>query len=213
MCAAKFVSVAVLALATIGVAGVAYGDIVAMTPTTISVVKNGPFAAGWAFTVNEAIAVTSLGAFDIAGDGHPTGQQVRLYDETTDSVLATATISDTASPETVGGLSVYYQTIAPLMLTPGHTFIVASSDNTTSDFANTTADTWDAAINVLSSRATLFSAPVPDHVASFAIQGSSAQDLYLGAEFKFNVVPEPGALTLLAGGLASLLCYAWRKRR
>ena len=26
-------------------------------------------------------------------------------------------------------------------------------------------------------------------------------------------VPEPGTLTLLAAGLAGLLCYAWRKRR
>ena len=28
-----------------------------------------------------------------------------------------------------------------------------------------------------------------------------------------TTVPEPGTLTLLAAGLAGLLCYAWRKRR
>ena len=38
-------------------------------------------------------------------------------------------------------------------------------------------------------------------------------DKSLGASAGIKAVPEPGTLALLAGWLAGLLAYAWRKRR
>lgn len=47
----------------------------------------------------------------------------------------------------------------------------------------------------------------------FMYWGSAATDSLSVSADNFGVVPEPSSLTLLAGGLLGLICYAWRKRR
>lgn len=111
-----------------------FAESVAVTPVTPAVVNNGPFALGWSFTVNQPISVTALGAFDVAGNGQAEGQLVRLYDRTNDTILTTATLSSAATPESVGGFNVYYQSVPALLLTPGTEYIAAISDALTGDF-------------------------------------------------------------------------------
>lgn len=200
-----------VAVVVIGLTGVAYADVIAVTPGgTPDVIANSPFALGWEFTVGQPISVTSLGAFDIAGDGHPAGQQVRIYNKTLDTVLTTANIADAAVPESVGGYNVYYQSIAPLALAAGTHYIIAVSNVTASDFMKSASATWASPINYVQGMATLFDPNLPTSVGGFAIEDAGPG--YFGAEFKFTAVPEPGSLAMMACGLTALLAYAWRKR-
>lgn len=199
------------AVVVFGFTGAAQADIVAATPTdSASIRAVQPFAVGWEFTVNQSISVTSLGAFDIAGDGHPTDQKVRLYDSTNDAVLATATIPTSATVETVGGYNTYFQTITPVTLTTGKHYIIASDQAASGDFMVSNA-AFGSAITLVQGQATWFDGNLPDSVSGFDIRVANASP-YFGANFKYSAVPEPTTMMLVSTGIVALLAYAWRKR-
>jgi hypothetical protein len=208
----RILSVLSLAVVAFGFVGAAHADIVAATPTDSASIRQAqPFAVGWEFTVNQTISITSLGAFDVAGDGHPTDQKVRLYDSTNDAILATATIASSASAESVGGYNAYFQSITPITLTTGKHYIVASDQAVGGDFMVSNA-AFGSAINMVQGQATWFDGNLPDSISGFDTRVANASP-YFGANFKYSAVPEPATAMLLTTGLVALLAYAWRKRK
>lgn len=192
----------------LGFTGTARADIIAAAPKgTVTIKPAEPFALGWEFTVNQNISVTSLGAFDIKGDGHPSDQKLRIYNSTNDSVLVTAALGSSSTTETVDGYTVYFQSISPVTLTTGNSYIIAIDQAAGSDFMVSSAD-FGSAINYVKARATFFDGNLPNNVSGFTLDDSTG---YFGANFKYNAVPEPGAITLLLTGVLALVAYAWRK--
>jgi hypothetical protein len=209
----RILSVLSAVIVVLGSAGVADADTIAVMPTTgAATVANEPFALGWMFNVNEDISVTSLGAFDPLGNGHPTDQKVRIYDATNDTILVTATLGSSLTAETVGGYGVFFQSIAAVTLTTGKDYIAAISQANAGDFLVSNIATG-SAISFIRSKATLFDPVLPASVTGFQITDPDGFGAYFGANFKYNAVPEPGTAVLLATGLFGLLAYAWRKRR
>ena len=80
----------------------------------------------------------------------------------------------------------------------------------TADFKALVQDTVGSTLNLWGN------GTADDGTSQFIFKSYSKESNYkpqLIIEYHFEVIPEPGALALLATGLIGLLCYAWRKRK
>jgi hypothetical protein len=90
---------------------------VAFTLPTPTDFRNNSWAFGELFTVNEAITVTALGAYDAGGDGFVTagGLPAGIFNFTTDTLLTSANVMS-SDPLSAG---FRFHSIAPITLVPG----------------------------------------------------------------------------------------------
>jgi hypothetical protein len=171
--------------------------------------NTGDWAAGWEFTVDESIQVTSLGKFDYENNGI-VGTGVALYNRTDGGTKLVEASLAAASSESSGDYTAYYTPITPLTLTPGNTYtIVAVQDGPTEAifWANNTA-TYGAQITYVRGIAQS-GASLPATFTSNSPALGLPTHGYFGGTFKYGPVPEPTSLALLGlGGLAML-----RRRR
>ncbi len=86
----------------------------------------GPFFAGIAFTVDEAVTATHLGKFDINGGGITEDQSVALYNWDNGALLASAIVTAGTAVEESGYYDSHFADIADYTLNPGTIYVLAA---------------------------------------------------------------------------------------
>lgn len=185
-----------------------FAGTIAITTTPSSVFSNtGTWTLGWSFSVNSAISVTALGAFDANSDGLNVAHDVGIWNAQ-GSLLASATVPS----GTVGTLDSGYRfvSIAPLALTAGSTYYVGAvyfvNDN----------DGWlqDPTTLVTAPQITFLSRQYESSGGSLVFPDlvGSGTTGYFGGNFEFggSSVPEPSTIAMLAVGLGMALAFRRR---
>lgn len=181
----------------------------------LSIVGYANGGAGFEFTPNQSISVTSLGYSQTSPSSlsaYTSGTaQVSIWDSTGD-LLSTAVLAET---DPIFNQS-YYQTVSPVTLTAGVSyFIGAVSAVGTVGTTNPPVELW--AGNAVNDGSFSVSPDIKYlGVATGAniwegLQSGTTTSLLVGPDFQYNVVPEPSALALAGLGGLSLLRLRRRK--
>jgi hypothetical protein len=175
---------------------------VSVTPPTFDL----PFAAagsthGWSFSVNAPIEVTQLGLYDHQDDGFGIAHPVGLWRDD-GALLASVTISaGTVNPLVNHFRYASIQTAGPLVLLPSETYVIgyfASSFSIPDGHISLNGfHTIDPTINQIG--AGLFVTNQSQLTMPTAADPNGNQRF--GPNLMFNIIPAPGALIALLGGL------------
>ncbi len=169
---------------------------------------------GWQFTVGAApITVTALGFHDYNADGLLVAHEVGIW-KTDQTLLASTTVQAGTASTLVNFFR--FESIAPLVLSAGSTYVIAGYDN------GADKHVWDVFLPGYSSEVTGFSADSAITLGAagsafgpgqasfgfplFPIGGSDTRHALMGPNFLFGdadvaAVPEPATLLLLGAGL------------
>ncbi|CAB1070503.1 hypothetical protein D1AOALGA4SA_950 [Olavius algarvensis Delta 1 endosymbiont] len=169
-------------------------------PTT-DYLESGDFTVGFAFTTDIVQNVVALGVYDRGIGFGGVSRSVSIWEDNTQLLLATTTVSDNDAVNPLEG-HFRYQDIAPVTLEVGKTYVVgANSSNDYIAYNNSLIKA--AGIN--------FS---EDRFAS----GSAFPDISIGFEGWFGAnakavapVPEPATMLLLGTGLIGLTGFGRKK--
>jgi hypothetical protein len=172
-------------------------------------------ALGIDFNVNQAINLTSLGAFDSGANGFATAKSVRIYDRTTG--LAVASVSIPAGTGTTLDGAYRFLAIPSLTLNVGFLgSIVADGFNQADLNFNSSGGPLPGTLNTSGAftfvGASRYSASAGVYPT---IDDGGPATRYGAGSFQYNVattVPEPSTYALLAAGLLGIGGVARRKR-
>ena len=174
------------------------------------------FSLGTEFMVEDGgLQVTALGLFDTTGGGFLKSHDVGLWDHTAgDAEVASATIPAGTSATMVNGFR--YVDIGPLPLIQGHVYVLGAfypvgetpgTDDRLLDWhnpngpsVNAVADPHFAAISAAFTHTGLSTSA--GHLTE--PDGFPGGTAYVGPNFEFTTIPEPGSVALLAVGLGAL---------
>jgi len=171
--------------------------------TAFSTTPSRDESLGYRFTANAPVEVTSLGYFDVNGDGLLSNHQVGLW-TATGVLLAQATVLP-SSPTVNGFLYAFLPT--SVTLAAGSDYYIAGT---------TTGDTWifDASSFAIDPAFTYVAshfAPGSPSALTFPSQSTMARE-YFNVNLQANIVPEPNAATLAASGVVTLMGMYARRR-
>jgi len=183
---------------------------------------------GMDFDVNSAVRLDQIGVFDSAQDGLIAPIAVAIYDRTTqalDSPVVTFAAGTGAGSGTLNGGSRFLP-IAPITLPGGFQGAIITygyGDGTTGEpdgnsfGAATGTPTFPWTVNDGGGLLSFVGAGRYSN-GSGAITYPTNLDTepanrYAAGTFGFSAVPEPGAFALILFGFASLVAWAWRRRK
>lgn len=83
--------------------------------------QQGSYSLGWTFVAQAPIRVTALGFYDDKKDGLTASHPVAIYDKTSQTMLATVTVSPT---DALDGYFRYAPLASPLTLTAGKAYVI-----------------------------------------------------------------------------------------
>jgi hypothetical protein len=176
-------------------------------PTPVSTYSNAgnpQYVLGYTFTVgNSPIAVTDLGFFDVGGNGLGGAHPVTIWNSG-GTVVGTATVSSGTTSVLEGGYR--YTTVPePITLSANTTYTIGATM-----YNNTDASPSSQSLGSATAAAGITLGAARSHMAgAFPTGDPNGLGHYLTANFKFDVVPEPG-VTLLAG--ITLIPFLRRRR-
>lgn len=191
-----------IGVACLSVTSVAYAQTPAFTPPVLNAFGNEPTGNdGEFFTLNSAIDVTALG---YAIPSSPVGNQVGLFDVTTNTLLASSLLTNTSS---TSGLFVYNM-ITPVFLNSADEYAVVGLYTANNGAVGYTADS-----GVGASPAINFVGYAYDNNAALDIPTESYVPPIFGPNFSYISVesaPEPSSWAL---GLITLGSLFYLRRR
>jgi hypothetical protein len=164
---------------------------------------------GWIFTVNAPLTVTSLGVFDLGGDGLAISHDVGIFNETTEALLGSTTVPAGTGGTLIDGFR--FESVSPFSLIQGDSYvIVMTMPNGNTDFQNieVTSETTASQITYVNS-----AFGVSSTLAFPTDNGAFAPGLF-GPNFTFAstaVTPEPASIVLLGTGVLSVAGFARRR--
>lgn len=163
------------------------------------------FTDGFRFTPTVSILVTSLGYYDRDQNGLTLNHPVAMYATATQSQLALVTAGSTA---TLNGLFRYVP-ITPLLLTAGTSYTVAGfhPGSTTEDFLAVNVSDFTAAAPLT------YQGYFVNSNTALAFPASTAAIEFVGPNFRFTTVPEPGAFAMLTSAVFCTGGLLTRRRR
>jgi hypothetical protein len=155
---------------------------------------------GWVFSSSQNLTISSLGGL-LASSIPQSSGSVSIGLWSADGTLLSSAVLGKNSVTVNGSL---YQSVSPISITAGNTYIIAAGSSGWYDFAGLADSQAQSPLNYLGVAAETgngFSLP------TIYPASSVANEIY-GATFLFQTVPEPAPLGLAAvGGL----WFAWRR--
>lgn len=197
----------VLATSSVGLRGATFFNF-ASAPTSTDL----PLSLGIQFTANTEISVTSLGYYDFGDDGFLSSHLVGIFDSN-GVLLGSTTLAAGTGATLVGDFR--YQTIAPIILSEGETYVMAAT-------TNGNLDPW--AYGVPGTTITGFSVDpaitISPNAALFLYQAdnilrdptnTAGYTIYAGPNVMGDAVPEPATGSLM--GMPLLAFFLHQRRR
>jgi hypothetical protein len=161
------------------------------------------YSLGFEFTTNADIFVTHLGFYDDYLNGLSQDHDVGIYD-TSQALLISATVTNS---DPLDGFF-HYTSVLQTLLSSGETYYVVGVTLDENYTWNPVGFLPAPHINFISSAFDF----APTGTLAFPIY-SNGEVGYFGANFKYTLVPIPGAIWLLGSGLIGLLGLRVRFRK
>lgn len=167
---------------------------------------------GWAFSLTKDIAITKLGFLNGAANGGVAGRThlVGIFDEATQELIASVEVANGEAGSTEQ--FEYVALASPLHLEKGKHYVIAGVTNGDRWMYNVTGLAHSSEIALDTSVARYLNQAPSDTSLRFPVNqfGAGVETGFFGPNFEYTVVPEPGALTLMATGALVLLYYVRR---
>jgi hypothetical protein len=160
-----------------------------------------PFSLGYVFTVGQNVNVTALGQLDVLGNGTVGTAKIALFNWDTGLKITETTLAGSMLEET-GYYDTHFVDIAPVSLSPGTRYLLATEVAANDFIYGNGIITFDPAVQWTEGRATPVGSPAMPGTASttsFSIpRTDEASGSYFGPNMKLDFPIPPSGIVLTA---------------